>query len=351
MINIFDKLQVNLSQRTNQANMIVSNLPGRNSSFEPGANSDLIKVSICIITYKRPAGLKRLLQGINQLKFRKVKTPEIEVVIVDNDTSGIAEQVSSEITPDFQWSCKTNVESQRGISYARNKSLACAANDSDFIALIDDDEVPEPSWLDELLFTQSKYVADIVTGPVLLYFPEKNIPQWIIKGKFLELPRYKTGEERQVAFTNNVLVRAEILRQCNPIFDPRFALTGGEDSHLFMRLYQAGYKIVWTDEAVVQEWVSPSRTKLQYILLRGYNSWLHHSLIEKELYPSSMQKIIRLLKGLALIAKGLIKLTPSLLTLLIGKQFFINSLLDIFRGLGTLSGLMGINYKAYEKTH
>lgn len=352
MINISDKLKVNLSQSTNQVDTIVrSSLPSKNSSSKPGSDSDSLKVSICVITYKRPAGLKRLLKGINQLNFRKVSTPEIEVVIVDNDTSSIAEQVVKEISKDFQWSLKTNVESQRGISYARNKSLACAATDSDFIALIDDDEVPKPSWLDELLFAQQKYAADIVTGPVTLHFSEKNIPNWIIKGKFLEPPRYQTGEERQVAFTNNVLVRVEILRKYNPIFDNRFALTGGEDSHLFMRLYQAGYKIVWTDEAVVQEWVPPSRTQLQYILLRGYNSWLHHSLIEKELYPSLMRKIIRLLKGFALISRGVIKLTPSLLTLLLGKQFLVHSLLDIFRGLGTLSGLLGVNYKAYEKSH
>ena len=303
-----------------------------------------IKVSICVATYKRPAGLRRLLQGLNQLNFRKVKTPDIEVVIIDNDTFGIAEQVSREIAPDFQWPLKTNVESQKGITYARNKSLVCAATNSDFIALIDDDEVPEPLWLDELLFAQQKYTADIVMGPVLPYFPEQDVPSWIIKGKFFDLPRYRTGDIRHVAFAGNVLVKTNILRQLDPVFDNRFALTGGEDSHLFMRLHQAGYKIVWSDEAVVSEWVPESRTKLQYILLRGYNSWLHHSLIEKELYPSLSQRIIRLMKGFALVFRGIVKFIPSLL---IGKHFLVNSLLDIFRGLGTLSGLIGVNYKAY----
>lgn len=307
-----------------------------------------MKVSICVCTYKRPEGLKHLLQALNQLNFHKVKKPDIEVVIVDNDTSGIAKQVCREIKKDFQWDLKTNVEPQRGITYARNKSIACASNDSEFIALIDDDEVPEPSWLDELLFAQKKYAADVVTGPVLPYFQEKNVPSWVITGKFLALPRYKTGEERHVAFGGNVLVNATILRQFDPIFDNRFAMTGGEDSHLFLRLNQAGYKIVWTDEAIVNEWIPQSRTHLQWILLRGYNSWGHHSLIEKDLYPSLKYQAIRLIKGFALIIIGIATFIPSLLR---GKHFWVNSLLYIFRGIGTLSGLMGINYKAYKNSY
>ena len=308
-------------------------------------NSKAIKVSICVITYKRPEGLRRLLQGLNQLKFHKVKKPDIEVVIVDNDISGIAEKVSGEIAADFQWSLKTNLESQRGIAYARNKSIACTSADSEFIAIIDDDELPETSWLDELLFVQQKYAADVVTGPVLPDFQEQNVPNWAIKGKFYEPPRYQTGEKRNVAFTGNVLVRAAILRQFDPVFDNRFAITGGEDSHLFLRIDQLGYKIVWADEASAYEWVPQSRINPQWIFMRGYTSWGHQSSIEKELYPSFKVQAIRIIKGLALIIIGLAKFIPALLQ---EKHARVNSLLYISRGIGTLTGLLGINYKIYK---
>ena len=307
-----------------------------------------MQISVCIITYKRPQGLKRLLQGLNRLTFSQVAKPNIEVVVVDNDISGIAEQVCKDIRANFHWSLKTDVESQRGITYARNKSMACASADSDFIAIIDDDEVPEPSWLDELLFVQQKYNADVVTGPVLPHFQEQNIPEWVIKGGFFNKPRHNTGDELHVAFTNNVLVSTTILRQFDPIFDNRFAITGGEDTDFFMRVRERGYKIVWADKALVYDWIPQSRTNVRWILQRGYRGWATYSLLEKELYPSLKVQAVRMMKGLFLISIGVAKFVPALLR---GKHARVNSLLYIFRGMGTLAGLLGVKYQEYKNVH
>ncbi len=74
-------------------------------------------VSICIITYKRTEGLKRLLQALNELTFTKIiESPQIETVIVDNDTVGVAAEICQEMAADFRWTLKTDVEHQRGIS-------------------------------------------------------------------------------------------------------------------------------------------------------------------------------------------------------------------------------------------
>lgn len=304
-------------------------------------------VSICVITYNRPKGLKELLEGLNKLTFSKVLPPEIEVVVVENSTKGIAKEVIATIENNFRWTIKTDVESRHGISYARNKSLSLASPKADFIAMIDDDEIPQPTWLEELLFVQQQYSADIVTGPVVSHLP-KNVPNWIAKGDFFHRERHLTGEIREIAYTNNVLIKGEILRKLDRIFDTRFALTGGEDSELFMRLYRYDYKIVWADLAIVEERISPTRTNLSWILSSGYRAWSTYSLLEREFYPSLKTQSLRTIKGSVLIFLGFLQLLPAII---FGKHMLANSFLYICRGAGTFAGLLGINnYPIYKRS-
>lgn len=304
-------------------------------------------ISVCVATYQRPEGLKRLLIGLNNLTFSKCKTPEIEVIIVDNDATGSASKVCSNLLLDFQWKMKYSIEQHRGISYARNKAIACVNKDTNFIAFIDDDEVPHTSWLDELLSVQQIHNADVVTGPALPHFIKSDVPNWVIQGKFFDPQRYPTGHPLKVAFTNNVLIRSTILKEINKTFDERFALSGGEDSHFFMRLFRAGYKLIWANEALVYEWIPESRTNMKWILQRGYLGWSRHSFCERELYPSIILLAIRITKGIALIAQGLCFILPSLF---FGQHQFIKALLRIYKGVGTLAGIIGMRYEVYKIT-
>jgi succinoglycan biosynthesis protein ExoM len=305
-----------------------------------------VQVAICVSTYKRPTGLGRLLDGLNELTFGSLETPTIEVIVVDNEARGTAREITERLrSRGFRWPLRCLEEPTRGITYARNRGLEAALPTADFIAFIDDDEVPDPAWLEALILAQFRHRADAVTGPVFPRFESASVPGWITRGGYFQPKRRPDGHTLEVAFTNNVLMRAGIARQMNLRFDHQFALTGGEDTDFFMRVHRAGYRIVWASAAVVHEAIPPSRTTVGWILRRGYREWGSHSRCERALYPNVAVRAGRVIKAATLVAGGLASLP---VTALLGPRHMVRSMLTVARGLGSFAGLLGHHYAEYE---
>ncbi len=114
-----------------------------------------IPVSVIIVSHGRPALLRRALIGVSQLFYRP-----FEVVVVA-DTEGL--KAIADLP--FAESLKTAEQSLPNISAARNIGANLAGGD--VLAYIDDDAVPEPSWLHYLTqpFSSPKVLA--TTGTVL----------------------------------------------------------------------------------------------------------------------------------------------------------------------------------------
>jgi GT2 family glycosyltransferase len=215
---------------------------------------------------------------------------------------------------------------------------------ADFVAFVDDDEVPTPRWLDELMRAAGRG-ADVVTGPVVRHF-EGDPPQWVRSGGFFLDPRRPTGTPVEFAATSNVLVARRVLEGVQPAFDLRFGLTGGEDTHFFLRAARAGYSIRWCDEAVVDELVPASRTRLGWILRRAYrlgNTW---SRCERELGRSASVLAVRAGKALARMGLGAALLAASLG---VRRHVAARGLWHIAFGAGNLTGLVGVRTYEYRQ--
>jgi GT2 family glycosyltransferase len=89
-------------------------------------------VSIVVVSWNRPDWLKRCLRAIGQLDY-----PRFEVVVV---ACSDGEQIAREMNVG-----RVLTADRANISVARNKGVDAAAGD--IIAFIDDDAVPEPTWL------------------------------------------------------------------------------------------------------------------------------------------------------------------------------------------------------------
>lgn len=305
-----------------------------------------MQVAVCVITYLRPKGLARLLEGLSELTFER-DPPGLRCVVVDNDPAGSARAVCDRIRPGFPWKLEYYIEPRRGIPQARNAAIAHAGREIDYLAYIDDDEVPDPKWLDELLRVIQAYDADVATGPVLPFFIEEP-PVWVIKGEFFKTRRRPTGQELDRAFTGNIIFRYEVLKKMAVHFDERLALTGGSDLHFLRCVHRAGFKIVWADEAVATEWIPASRVGVKRIIRRGYRVGTSIAFARRDLHSLPVSTITLLILGGYRIVKSLLLLPIGLVW---GRHKVVVLLRQIGVGVGMLAGSTGRLYHEYERTH
>lgn len=304
-------------------------------------------VDVCVATYHRPQGLARLLRALGELRFSAGESvPDVRVVVVDNDPDGSARAVVDDV--DGSQAVAYAIEPRRGIAQARNRLVAEARDEAEFLAFIDDDEWPDPDWLAELLTAMSRFRADAVAGPVLPNF-SAQVPTWLSQGGFFNRPRFDTGTKLPYAATANVLVRASPLRKLAPTFDERLGLIGGEDTHFFMRFVAAGHTIVWSDTAVVHEDVPSSRATVGWLLQRAYRGGNAFALCERMLSNSILVRANRLARGMFRIVRGIARL---LLSPVLGQRSgALHGLRFVANGAGVVMGVIGMTYEEYRQTH
>jgi glycosyltransferase involved in cell wall biosynthesis len=191
------------------------------------------------------------------------------IVVVDND----AQQSARNLVED--WARRSTItvlyacEPEQNISRARNRAVANASGE--YIAFIDDDEVPEPDWLASLYETCSGLSVDGVLGPVLPRFLGTP-PGWLVKSGLCSRASFPTGtpaNDSKDMRTGNVLLAKAMIDGLETPFDPRFGRTGGEDADFFDRMLKAGRFFVWCNEARVYEDVPVERQTLTYHLKRA----------------------------------------------------------------------------------
>jgi succinoglycan biosynthesis protein ExoM len=262
------------------------------------------EVAICITTFRRPDGLKRLLQSIDQLTFTRGAPPGITVIVVDNDAAGPLEASHPDLRSWTRWPLDYRVEPRRGVSHARNAALRAAGKDVDFIAFVDDDEWVSAVWLEALLEMQRRVNCTVVQGPVLPVFENEPLP-WMALGRFYEVGPFENGKPIAYGATGNCLIRKEAIDALGLTFDMRFNLSGGEDLEFFDRLSRAGHTIVAASEAIAYEWVPAARMRFGWVMRRGFRTGHSLGLISiargsPRGYANRIAKSAgRLLKGLA----------------------------------------------------
>jgi len=246
-------------------------------------------------------------------------------------------------------------EQRRGISHARNACLDHLPAATDFVAMLDDDEIPDSTWLNHLLLARYSSNADVIVGPT---YPEfhAGTPAWIRdSGFFLKpenLDRFTDLQADPPAATCNVLVNATIFTQTGLRFDPQLAFSGGEDKLMFQDIKQRGYTFVWAARAKVTETIPPERATFGYIWREQYRRGNVKYYVKRRLKVSNRLKLFRLVpkflaRATGNILAGCYGITTQLIRDRKDRSALALHALSIADGLGSIAGLLQLKNHHY----
>jgi glycosyltransferase involved in cell wall biosynthesis len=305
----------------------------------------MVDVTIAVPTFRRPRGLERLLAALEKLDT----TANVSVLVADNDAErGEGAAVSERLrTSGYRWPLKWIVVRERGIAQTRNALVehALAGPGADFVAMIDDDEWPQPQWLNIFLRAQAETGADVLYGAVLREF-ERKPGIWAAYCPGVASTRVASGAQNIMPGAGNVLLRRASLEELpKPCFDPAFALTGGEDKDFFTRLKRRGCKFAGVDDAICTEFVPASRANLRWALQRAYR-----------IGNSDMRVALKYESGT--IVRECIKIAGAFLlfpVLFVVSMPFAarraQPLWKLYRAAGKLAAVFGSHFNEYANVH
>lgn len=305
-----------------------------------------MKIAVTVATHLRAAMLRELLDGLAAMAIPEGVVASL--VIVDNDAAGSARAVVDSMRATHPLPLQYEIEPERNIALARNRGVSMAlAAGADFVAFIDDDEVPDPQWLDQLVRTIRATGAGVATGPVIAHFPA-DVDAWArIHDPFTRHRHIASGSEVPTAETANALVACPLLRALHPPFDPTFGPAGGSDSLFFLRARLAGARIVWADRAVVRETIPSRRASIRWLAQRAFRVGNCGVFVERNALPLRVWAPLRLAKTAAHFAAGLALLIAAPFG---GGRTWFAALRRLGLTAGALSALFGYRYFEYGRS-
>lgn len=311
----------------------------------PGLDTQAVQVAITIPTFRRPDHVIRTLQSV----AAQVTDRQFAIVLIENEADERAG--ANAAAPGFEqgdYPGLTIVAHDRGNCNAYNAGWLTALTlfpNLRYICVIDDDEIADPHWLENLCATSERLDCAMVGGPQWPVFDDQANPHWKTHPVFT--PHYaKTGPVPELYSSGNLLVRQDVLETLpQPFFDLAFNFTGGGDADLFARASAAGFKAAWCAEAQVRETIPPSRMTWQWIRQRALRNGQLSAMIEHR------RRSGQFLGGAITIARSLMLLGVSPFRSILGYisgQSLLGALYHVHVALGRLGSELGQSHEQYR---
>lgn len=304
------------------------------------------KVVIGIPTFKRPQGLRRLLETIakQQADFSPI------VLVADNEGEGGGGHATvNQMKADYPYELVVIAVPARGISHVRNALMLHAFDkfNADMLAMVDDDEVVEQQWIASLVKMQQLENVDVTAGTVLPEFAVEP-PVWAEKLNIYWRTIHPAGRIDLVQGTGNVLLNRSVwVKFKGQFFDPVFGLTGGGDKEFFSRLKIAGATFAFTPDAVSHELIDSSRLTKEWAKQRAYRIGCGDVRIMRKNRMSVLSWVRESIKALL----AFIYYSIQYFLFFHSERKKMHALFKIMRQKGKLNGIFGEAPEVYKNVH
>ena len=235
-----------------------------------------MKISIIVCTYNRDKYLYGALECIAKNDFDK---QNYEVVLVNNNSTDNTESECQRFNvayPDVKF--RYFVETQQGLSYARNRGIA--ESTGEMLVFLDDDSFVKPDYLSNLAKNLEDYPQTMAFGgKITPRFETGEAPKWLCKWTYSWVSAIDKGAEVVLFEGNSYPIGANMgfrkvcVEKCGDfntsLGRTKKNLMGGEEKDIFNRFKENQMPIYYFPNIEVEHVIPPTRTTKEYIVRMG----------------------------------------------------------------------------------
>jgi len=235
-------------------------------------------VSVAVITYQRPEFVARCLEHLEAQTH-----PAHEIIVVDSSPDDRTARLVRERFPTVVHLVCT--AGMGAMATARDQAYRAATGE--VLAFIDDDAFAEPEWLARLLPDYADPTVGGVGGRQIRHQPGELTegvdaigrlqPDGTITGHFAADPGGPVAVDHLLGA--NMSFRRAVLDQIGGIHDGYAGTCVREETDLCLRVAHAGYRLVYTPDAVVEHLAAPYAKGRRFDLRYAYWAQKNHLIV------------------------------------------------------------------------
>lgn len=225
-----------------------------------------LRFSVIFCTYNRE---KYIYKALESIALQDYPVERYEIVLVNNNSTDRTEELCREFQgkyPDVR--LKYVVETQQGLSYARNRGIL--ESSGELLVYVDDDATAFPGYLkafDDFFASHPDVVA--AGGPIIPYY-EVDPPQWIshytkvlVTGYLYLGKKIKPFKKGKYPGGGNACYRKEVFEKYG-LFNPELgrkgnSLIGAEEKDLFARIFADNNEVWYIPETAIYHYIPESK--------------------------------------------------------------------------------------------